>query len=191
MSPLLALLVAAQALAAPFFQCEGPVRGTELAVGADVLSQWGEAAGPGFDLLVTWPALPCTRVGLREHVAIEWWGGVEAHHEVQVKSHLALGTEVHLPVDLTVGTYLLPGVRTVLLTQRVDYEERGLEGRYGVVNHLPSLYNTWVVRWRPVARFGVHAEVAVPLADREREVGWYRNRLIGLGVDLRLGRVGG
>ena len=173
------------ALSAPFVSCDPPIKGAELAVGMDLAQHSGASLRPQFDVMATWPVWSCFRAGARVYEATEgsltMWDG-EQYLAAFIKTHGAVGAEVHFPLDLTLAGYALVGAKTVSVLQRQG------DDRYHVVQWSPSVYAYAALRWRPTARFGMHLDLAIPLNDIRREKDWYANRVVGIGVDFRLGR---
>ena len=185
---MIALTLLSTALAAPWVSCDQDITGPELSVGLDLASHSNDGLRPQFDVMTTWPVWQCLRAGFRLYEATE--GSItpfegEQYLAAFLKSHGAIGGEVHGPLDLSLAQYALVGVKTVYVVQRQD------DDRYAVLQWTPSVYSYTALRWRPTRRFGLHLDLVFPINDRDREIDWYSNRLIGIGVDVRLGRSSG
>ena len=92
------------AFAGPIVTCEQDIQGPEISVGVDLIQHSGGGPRPQFDVMATLPVWSCFRAGLRVHEATEgelsMWEG-EQYLAAFVKTHAALGAEIHGPADLT------------------------------------------------------------------------------------------
>ncbi len=145
-------------------------------------------SGYGLDLQASVPVAPCFRLGAREQVIMHnvyddppQIQGSEWH----MITSAVLGAELDLPARFQVGAALLPGLRTVVVTQRTEIPERGLSASYSDVALVPTLYGQATVRWWATPWLAIHADTQLPLVNRLREAGWFPHRSLGAGVDVR------
>ena len=173
------------AMAGPIVTCDQDIVGPELSVGVDLISHSGGGPRPQFDVMATFPVWSCLRAGFRVHEATEgeltMWDN-QQYLGAFIKTHGAIGAEVHGPLNLTLASYALVGVKTASVLQRQG------EDSYRAVNVTPSVYSYSALRWRPTPRFGLHVDFSIPINDGGREKGWYENRMMGIGFDVRLGK---
>lgn len=188
-----------------------------VAAGPDVLNAWPsvnddhdwngidlEQVDPGWSgfgwdqqaLFGVRPSMPCARLGLREQVVshnvsdnVMWGEDRYAGSEWHLVTSPMLGGELRLPAWFAVGAYALPGVRTVITSQRVTVPERDLERAESHLTFVPTLSAYAVVRWVPGrSPVGVHVDAELPVLHTFRELAWYPHRFLGIGLDVVVDR---
>jgi hypothetical protein len=127
---------------------------------------------------------PCLRIGLREHLTMTspWIEEGATGYEFISKSHLMIGSYSKLTDRINLGGYLLTGIKVHHVRHTVDYEEREISEVYTGTAVRPSLYLYSNLDYFPWDNLGFNVNVSVPLMDFEREMYWYVNRIVGVGI---------
>ena len=185
------VLPIAQADQRTVLRCE-PVSNTVISSGLGLFGTqgpWDVWTGTDVDAFFStaFPNRECLRWGGREHLSwVAPWReegvlGIEAIS----KTHFAIGYQGMAWPQIALGGYVLAGVKTHYVHQRVSFPERNIDSDYSSTAFLPSMMLYTTIDFFPRKNMGVHFDISIPLMDYERELYWYNNRLVGIGLSWR------
>ena len=176
---------------ASVFSCV-PERNPVVYGGVGVLTSQGPLdiyLGIDGDVAMTMPVarFPCLQVGLRQHVTAmtPWIEEGASGYEYISKTHGMIGSYGRLTKHVNAGGFLLGGVKAHHVRQTVSYPERDLDAMYTGTAFRPSFYLYTTMDYFPFRSIGFSVNASVPLMDIDREMYWYSNRIIGVGIVWR------